>query len=350
VKSADAVIIGAGVIGLSLACELRRRGASVIVLERHQPGREASWAAGGMIAFCEAGQHPGFRSLARTSAEMYPQFVHRLQDESGVNVDFRQQGKIQFLEEEDEAPLEDATLLDEKELHRREPEIEFLGRAVFLPEPTIDPRALLDALIRSALHLGVEIDSGAEVSGLEIDGSRVSGAITTKSRYAGRQIVICAGAWSSALFDVKIRPIKGQMLAVIPQAPLLQHVVQGNGVYVIPRGDGRLIIGSTLEDVGFDKRVDPDAIQQMLQAAAMLVPNIGQARIHESWAGLRPCSVDKLPVLGATGIGGVFVATGHYRDGIMLAPITAEVIAQMMQGEVPSLDISEFSLRRFAGQ
>src|SRR6185369_623882 len=139
-----------------------------------------------MIAFCEAGPHPGFRNLARTSAAMYPQFVDRLQDESGVNVDFRREGKIQFLNEGEALP-EDATLLDEKELRQREPEIEFQGRAVLLPEPTVDPRALLDALVKSALHLGVEIDSGADVSGLEFEGGRVSAAITTKSRYVGNQ-------------------------------------------------------------------------------------------------------------------------------------------------------------------
>jgi glycine oxidase len=346
VKHADALIIGGGVIGLSLACELRRRGMSVIVLERHQPGREASWAAGGMIAYSEAGPNPQFRELARVSAEMYPEFVHRLQDESGVNVDFRSEGKIHFLEEGKAVP-EGGTRLSEAELRQLEPQVEFSGEALLLQESTVDPRALMEALVKGALHLGVEIDSGADVAGLELDGNRVSGAITTKTRYTGQQVVICAGAWSSSLFDLRIRPVKGHMLEVIPQRPL-RHVIHGNGVYIVPRSDGRHVIGSTIEDAGFDKRVNPDVIQRLHQAGAMLVPNLGEGLIHQSWTGLRPCSADKLPVLGATSVEGLFAATGHYRDGIMLAPITARVLAGTMSGEVPSFDITAFLPNRFA--
>jgi glycine oxidase len=318
---------------------------SVIVLERHQPGREASWAAGGMIAFSEAGPHPKFRELAAASAKMYPQFVQQLQDESGVNVDFRTEGKIHFLEDGEEAPG-GGTALSAEELRELEPQVEFSGTAVLLPEPTVDPRALVEALVKAALQLGVEIDSGADVSGLEREGRRVTGAITTKTRYSGRQVVICAGAWSGALYDLRIRPVKGQMVEVIPQHPL-RHIVQGNGVYIVPRTDGRHLIGSTIEDAGFDKRVDTDVVQRLHQAAAMLVPNIGEALIHQSWAGLRPCSPDKLPILGATAVKGLFAATGHYRDGIMLAPITAQLLAESMGKEPLSFDIKEFSPGRF---
>ncbi len=318
----------------------------MIVLERHQPGREASFAAGGMIAFSEAGPHPRFRELARMSAQMYPEFVHRLQDESGVNVDYRSDGKIHFLEEGEE-PFEGGTPLSESELRELEPQVEFSGKALLLRESTVDPRALMEALVKTSLHVGVEIDSGADVSGLELDGNRVTAAITTKTRYTGQQVVICAGAWSSSLFDLKIRPVKGHMLEVIPRRAL-RRVVHGNGVYIIPRSDGRHVIGSTIEDAGFDKRVNPDVIQRLHQAAAVLVPNIGEGLIHQSWTGLRPCSADKLPVLGATSVEALFAATGHYRDGIMLAPITARVLAEMMSGERSSFDITEFSLNRFA--
>jgi glycine oxidase len=164
--------------------------------------------------------------------------------------------------------------------------------------------------------------------------------------------VNCAGAWAGELplAQVPIRPIKGQMLSVVTSKPLLRHVVQGNGVYLIPRGDGRIVIGSTVEDVGFDKRVDPDAIQRLHQAAAVLVPSLGQGRIHETWTGLRPCTDDKLPVMGRTSLEGCFIASGHYRDGILLAPITARLMSQLLNGKQPDIGFDEFSPSRFGSR
>jgi glycine oxidase len=318
------VIIGAGVIGLSLACELRRHGASVIILERHQPGREASWASGGMIAHCEAGPHPLLRALAYASAKLYPAFAHTLQDESGIDLDIRSEGKI----------------------------VEYSGRAVLLPEAHLDPRALLAALIQTALHLGVEIDSGADVQTVELAQGCVHAAVTSKTRYVAKAIVNCAGAWAGSmqLTTLPVRPIKGHMLCLVSQSPVSRHVVHGNGVYVIPRSDGRSIIGSTIEDVGFDKRVVPETIQRLHQAAAILIPQLGEARIHDSWAGLRPCTPDKLPAMGRTAVEGYFAATGHYRDGILLAPITARLMAQLVLNQPLGIDIEEFSPLRFASQ
>jgi glycine oxidase len=349
VKSADIAIIGGGVIGLSLACELRRSGASVMVLERNQPGREASWAAGGMIAYTEVGPNPLFRRLAKLSAEMYAGFVHTLQDESGVNIDLRTEGKILFLDKEDSPAPEEGSPLSDADLQLLEPQLEYRAPAVMLPEVTIDPHALMEALIKSALHLGVDLVSGANVQQIEITNQRASTVVTSKAQYAARVFVNCAGAWAGEVAGVPIpvKPIKGHMLSVVSHRPLLRHVVHGNGVYLIPRGDGRIVMGSTIEDVGFDKRVDTDVIQRMHQAAAILVPEIGQARIHDSWAGLRPCSPDKLPILGKTSLDGYIVATGHYRDGIMLAPITARLISQIISGQQPEIDVSNFSLSRF---
>ena len=345
-KTWDVVIVGGGVIGLSLAVDLRRGGASVMVLERHQPGREASWAAGGMLADREAGAHPLFRAMARVSAAMYPQWVHQLQDESGMHVDLREQGTIRFLDD-DHVPDPPGESLSHDELRKLEPEVTYDAPAMFLEERCVDPRLLTDSLLGTARHLAVDIASGSEVTGLEFECDRVAAAVTTKSRYPAAAVVNCAGAWASQIGPIRVPtiPVKGQMLAVTP--PVVKHVVRGNGVYLIPRGNGRLVIGATLEDAGFDKRVEPEAIQRMHQAAAVLAPNVGQARILEDWAGLRPGTPDKLPIMGATSVSGHYVATGHYRDGILLAPVTAKVMSQVIRGEKPELDLAEFSPDRF---
>jgi glycine oxidase len=345
VKTWDAVIIGGGVIGLSLALELRRCGMSVMVLEKHQPGREASWAAGGMIADAEAGSNAAFRQLAKVSAQMYPAFAHQLHDESGIEIDLRDQGTIRFLDD-DNLPEPPGTPLSAQDLRQLEPELEYAAPASFIAERCVDPRLLIEALVGAARHLGVDIASGSEVIRIETFNGRVTAAVTTKSLYPAGVVVNCAGAWAGEFSPVPIPlvPIKGQMLAIAP-CPI-KHVVRGNGVYLIPRSNGRLVIGATVEDVGFDKRVHPDSIQRMHQAAAILAPSIGQLRILEDWAGLRPRTPDGLPIMSGTTIDRYFVSAGHYRDGIMLAPVSAKLMAQIIRGDLPQLDIREFLLAR----
>lgn len=356
----DAVIIGGGIIGLSLALELRRHGAQVVVLDRHQAGREASWAAAGMIACCDPHNSPAIQPLADASAAMYREFAHVLQDESGTSVDLRFDGAIIFAAQ-DEQPKCPADSLSADDLSRIEPEVPYRARAFRVPEMSVDPRALLSASLKAAKHRGIEVASGAEVVAIDVEQGRAVAARTEKTRFLGGAIVNCAGAWAAHLSPtpLPIRPVKGQMLAVAldphvsdsataQRRPLIRHVIRGPGAYLVPRSDGRIIIGSTLEEAGFDKRVDVETIQRLHHAAANLVPNLGQARILEDWAGLRPATPDALPVLGATTVDRYFVATGHYRDGILLAPITAVLMAQVVRGLPPALDISRFSPARFA--
>jgi glycine/D-amino acid oxidase-like deaminating enzyme len=219
-----------------------------------------------------------------------------------------------------------------------------------LPEFCVDPRLLVGALVKAALHCGVHIASGADVTHLQVEEGRAVAAITTKTRYLAKYIVNCAGAWSGQFSPVSIhtRPIKGQMLALVSERRnLVRRVVRGHGVYVIPRSDGRIVVGSTLEDVGFDKRVNPGTIQRLHQAATVLVPKLGEARILEDWAGLRPCTPDKLPIMGKTSIEGYFVATGHYRDGILLAPINARLMSQLVLGQPLDINLDSCSPARF---
>jgi glycine oxidase len=331
--------------------ELRRSGMTVMLLDRHQPGREASWAAGGMLVDREAGECPLFRAMAKASAEMYPEFVHRLQDESGVEVDLREQGTIRFLDS-DSALFPPGDRLTFEDIRKLDPEITYAAPAVFLAERCVDPRLLTEALLGAAKHVGVDIAAGAEVIAIDVEGGRAVAAATTRSRYPANIFVNCAGAWARQIkvsgidaIEIPTIPAKGQMLAVTPA--VVKHVVRGNGVYLIPRSNGRLVIGATVEDAGFDKRVEPEAIQRLHQGAAMLVPSIGQARILEDWAGLRPATPDKLPIMGATAIENYFTSTGHYRDGILLAPISARVMAQLIRGQKLDFELAEFSLARF---
>jgi glycine/D-amino acid oxidase-like deaminating enzyme len=219
-----------------------------------------------------------------------------------------------------------------------------------LPQFCVDPRLLIEALLKTALRSGVHVAAGSDVTHLQIEEGRAVAAVTTKTRYSAKAMVNCAGAWSgqSSPLPIPTRPIKGQMLALISEKKdLVRHVVYGNGVYVIPRHDGRIVIGSTVEDVGFDKRVEPEVVQQLHQAAAVLFPDLGEALIHDDWAGLRPGTPDKLPIMGRTSVAGYFVATGHYRDGILLAPITARLMSQLILDKQPDIDFAEFSLSRF---
>ncbi len=356
VKTWDVVIIGGGVIGLSLAWRLRHNSASVLLVEKGEPGREATHAAGGMIAHCDPGIPPELTAIAAASARMYPEFVRELQAEAFQSPDLRQQGTIAFFEADESPTCDRARTLSGTELSELEPLITLRGRAYFLPERSIDPQKLGRALEKAARTLGVDFVTGSPVTEVAVLGGRATGVRTAKSFYAGDMVVNCAGAWASQMkpFGMLTRPVKGQMACLVPQpgaqhvSPLIQHVVRTPEVYIIPRSDGRLLLGATLEDAGYDKRVDPETVKRLHQAAAKVAPEIGQMRIHDAWAGLRPGSPDGLPIIGPTSLKGYFAATGHYRDGVLLAPVTALVMIDLLKGRVPDFDLAPFSPQRFA--
>ncbi len=352
-KTWDVAICGGGIIGLSLARELRKHGATVLVVERGEPGREASSAAAGMLASCDIHLPPPIAPLAVASALLYPNFVHELEDESGMHVDYRTHGALAFFPEPPHPPLPPCMRsLSANEVHTLEPCLASTGRSAYLlDEASVDPRALTAASVKAARHRQVDIASGSPVTEIEVVAGRAAAVKTTHARYAAGAIVNCCGAWAGTVPPVTFptRPIKGQMLALIPaRHGLLKHVVRAlPEVYLVPRSDGRVLVGSTLEDVGFDKRVDPDTIQRLHQAAANVLPELGQAKMLESWAGLRPGIVDDLPMLGATRVPGYFAAAGHHRDGILLAPITAQVMTAVTEGKQPEYDLRAFSPARF---
>jgi glycine oxidase len=349
VKSYDAIIIGGGIIGLSLAIELRKQGLLVLVVEKGQPGREASWAAGGMLVGSGAETPPGLQALARASARMYPEFVHELEDESRLKIDLRSEGTLLW------EPAADGRL---QALHplpaplvELEPGLAESGSLpVFVKERSVDPRDLVAAAVAAARHRGVDFSSGDEVLEVTVRDGRAAGVRTNKTSFSAGLVVNCAGAWAGQIAPhvFPTRPVKGQMLCVVmPEKNLLRHVIRTPEVYLIPRSDGRLLIGATVEEAGFDKKTVPETIQTLRHAALGLVPRLADARILEAWAGLRPGTPDSLPILGATATAGYFVATGHFRDGILLAPITAMLMAAVITGTALTHDLSPFSVTRF---
>jgi glycine oxidase len=352
VKVWDVIVIGGGIIGLSLAIELRKRGASMLLVERGEPGREASHAAGGMLADCGGELPAPLQALATASARMYPEFVHELQDESGVNVDLRSNGTLLF------APpghrLEDlpgATPLIAP-LREIEPALESCGcPVVFLKERSVCPRALTLAAVKAAKHRGVDISSGTAVVSVDLSNGFVAGVTTNKTSYRANKVVNCAGAWAGQIapHDFPTRPVKGQMVCfAMPARDLLGHVVRSPEIYLIPRSDGRLLAGATVEEAGFDKRTVPETIQRLERAAVALLPALKAARVLEAWAGLRPGTPDGLPILGETPTRSYYAATGHFRDGILLAPATARVMGQLILEGRCDYDLTPFALERFA--
>ncbi len=344
-KTWDVIVVGGGIIGVSLALSLRKRGASVLVLEKGEPGREASHAAAGMLADHGDEFPPALAPLARASARMYPEFVHQVQDESGIDVDLRDAGTI--LLHDGAAESHGALPAPLAEL---EPALHSAGRsASYLKERSVNPRLLFSAALKAARHREVDISSGAEVTKILVDNGRVHGVQTTKTEYHAKTIVNCAGAWAGQFppITAPTRPVKGQIFSVIG-GPSLRHVVRATEIYLVPRSHGPIVIGATLEDAGYDKQVHPETIQRLLQLATKLVPSLARAQIHEAWTGLRPATADKLPILGETSIAGYYAATGHFRDGILLALITAQIMTELILDGTCSHDLSAFSPRRFS--
>lgn len=341
-KSWDVIIAGGGLVGVCSALELRKRGVTVLVLERGEPGCEASSAAAGMLAPADPDTPAALRAIALEAARIYPEFIDSLQRASGIQVDFRRHGTIILGEQT--APPEYRNL-SAGALRNLEPAIEALDYpAFFIEEETVDPVLLMRAAVRAALLSGVEIRSGITVRQLHWSGSQVE-VVTEGESLAANAAVNCMGSWSGP----PVKPRKGQMMYLQPtKAGLLQHAVRAPGAYLVPRSSGKILVGTTVEDVGFDKSVHNETIGTMHRAAAQYLPELAAAEVIETWAGLRPGSPDDLPLIGATNDPRVFLASGLFRNGILLSPITARVVADLVTGAAPSLDVSPFSPARFA--
>ena len=342
-KSWDAVIIGGGIMGVSLALELGKFMERILVIDRGAPGREASYAAAGMLASEDPELSPALRDFARAGALMYPQFLENLENSGGSHVELSTAGALYC----DAAPGGEA--LDASRLAGMEPGVDFHARqAVFLEENWLDPRQLMAAALQAAERQQIELRANTEAVGIEIQKEQATAVLTSQGKLAAGLVVNCCGAWASEAgpLHIPVRPVKGQMLTVAaPDGVELSHVIRSSDVYLVPRGERRILIGATVEEAGFDKSVEPAAIQRLLRLAAEFIPALAGAAVIDSWAGLRPGTPDDLPILGETSIANYYVSTGHFRNGILLAPITAHVMSRLICGVTPDFDSANFSMK-----
>jgi glycine oxidase len=345
----DICIAGGGIIGLSLALELHRRGMSVTVVERGRPLSEASSAAAGMLAASDPENPATLRPLSDLSLSLYPAFLDRLRELSGIRVPFQTSTTLQSHLIPPSGTLSPESLLEIL------PQLSPGNHPfTFIEEHSLDPRHLAAALLAAVETAPIDLRSNVRVLSAQSREGAVEVHTTAELFHAG-QFINCTGAWathSTLAPALSIAPKKGQMVAVaLPSSLPLNLVVRTHGMYIVPRttgrNAGRAIIGATIEDAGFDKTVHSTDISHLRSLAAALLPSLAEARQLEAWAGLRPSTPDGLPFFGPLpDHRNQFVAAGHYRNGILLAPATAHVMAQVLTGEVTAIDLSAYSPAR----
>ncbi len=365
------VVIGAGVIGLGIAWRLAQAGCVVTVYDRGMAGRGASWAAAGMLA-AAVETEPGEESLLALTLESqrsWPDFAREVEAASGIAVGYRDEGTIVVaLTRDDAEQLHftyrfqtglglDLQWLSGAEARRREPHLRpGIAGAVLSPrDHQVDNRLVADALAVASRRAGALLHEHCRVHQVEIADSGVRAVVTDQGREPADIVVLAAGAWSREIGGIPsavlppVRPIKGQMMALRmdPAAPLLRHVIWLPNGYLVPRDDGRLIIGGTVEERGFDTSLTAGGLLALLEGAWRAVPTIEELSVVETWVGFRPGSRDDAPMLGPSGIEGLVIATGHHRNGILLTPVTAALVsAYVLSGRLPELALP-FSPRRF---
>lgn len=367
-KTYDAIIAGGGIIGGAIAFELAQRKLRVLVIDRQSPGQEASWAAAGMLSPApDSADSIALVPLARASLKIYSEFVAAAESVSGMRAGFRAYGAIEtFFDVGAESKMSamiaqhhglglDTELLHIEDAAVLEPHIsrEIRAAALMRSEAAVDNRAFTGAILRAAELSGAEFRTNSSVEKLAYDEARKCiGVIIGGEKISAKHVVIAAGFASSTIEGIAqyapTIPIRGQMVALQSDTVDLRRVVRSERGYIVPRGNGRCVTGSTIENVGVEKRVTPGGISKILSAAVEMVPAFKDAAIVETWCGLRPDTPDHLPSLGPTDIEGLLIATGHFRNGILLAPITAKLIAEWITCRRTNENWEAFSPMRFA--
>jgi glycine oxidase len=364
----DVVVVGGGVIGCAVARHAALGGLSVCVVERGQPGAEASHAAAGMLSPLAEASHPGpFLDLLLRAREVFPEMADALREETGADVGYNDAGTLYLsLREADDAELEErfawqsaaglpVERLSGDEVRAMEPAVSPSVRSAlrFPGDHQVENRILARALWAAAARAGAGFRLGADAVALLRDGDRVAGVeLSGGERIAARQVVIAGGCWAGHLAGlprpVPVEPVLGQLLALESIPPIFRHVVDSPRCYVVPRSDGRLIVGATVEHAGFRKSVTPAGLRMLIDGAMEVAPSLSSAPVAETWAGLRPGTPDGQPILGRDpDVDGLVYATGHFRNGILLAPLTGQLIGDMLLGRAPSTDLAPFGISRF---
>ena len=355
-QHADVAIAGAGIIGLATALELASDGLRVVVFERGQAMHECSWAAAGMLAARDPESPSALRQLSELSLRLYPEFLATIERLSGQAIPIRTNKTLQG----SHASLPGIDVLSPDAIHAIVPELcPGIATFILLEEQSLDPRDLVRALPEAVKAGGVALIEQNKVIAVRPQSNSVR-IQTTQGEWDAFNFINACGAWASDLTDIPISPRKGQILLVESPEPLTV-TIRTPDVYIVPRDSTRVVIGATVEDIGYDRQADPAAISRLQEAAADLWPPLRNASILESWAGLRPATPDSLPVIGPSdpiddetrisdsrGTAKTWQALGHFRNGIMLAPGTARVLRQMILRQPVEVDSGPFAASRFA--
>jgi glycine oxidase len=365
-RTYDAIIAGGGLIGSAIALELARNELHVALFDSQEPGHEASWASAGILS--PAPENPGMISLVpigKTSLAMYSEFIAQVEELSGIATGYRTKGTVEALfsrhaREELNTIVAlhrglglKAEAISAKEAREMEPALsEEIEAAVLRPEEaSVDNRQLSKSLIEAAKLSGAEIHAGAAVEAIWREGSRCRGVVVQGERISAKHTIVAAGSFSSQIAGAgeyaPVQPAKGQMVSLRCDSAQIERVLWSERIYLVPRNDGRILCGATVEHVGFDKTVTAGGIHSNLDAAIELAPVLARAHVEETWAGLRPDTPDHLPILGPTDLEGLLIATGHFRSGVLLTPITAKLIGEFVAQKTPSVDWEKFSPLRF---
>jgi glycine oxidase len=359
------VILGGGVIGLMTAYFLGKDGASVVVLDKGELGQEASWAGAGILPPGDSAQAKSpFDQLRSLSVGLYPGLAAELFERTGIDTGYRRCGGIEFLESAGDATHDEwhgegirTERLTAAAAHQLEPALgQGLGEALLLPDlaQVRNPR-LLQSLITACQSLkNIELQPGVSAYGLLKDGNRIDAVHTSRGLTEANKYLIATGAWTDGLlrplgWSLPIEPVRGQIALLNPGMTLLSRVLMWGSQYMVPRVEGRILVGSTEEYAGFDKRPTATGIHGLLELAIRLVPDLAAATIEKTWAGLRPGSRDGLPYLGRIGeFDNLFVAAGHFRAGLQLAPGTAVVMKELLLDRPTTIPLDAFDPARHA--
>lgn len=362
----DAAVAGGGVIGASIALELAEAGLKVGLFDAREPGREASWASAGLISPApgSADMIP-FVPMSLASAEIYPEFIWKVEGLAGMNVGYRKEGALDaILEANPEEELSTvmalehgvglkAKALNAEQARQMEPALtEEITAAIFRPdEASLDARVFTEAVLKAGQRKGVDIFAGNGANAIWKEGGRCKGLILENGKAGAKWTVIAAGCYSARIDGAApyapVFPTKGQMIALRCEALEIKRVLWLGHTYLVPRKDGRLLAGSTIERIGFDRDVTAGGVKKILNEAIRMVPGLEKARIEETWAGLRPDSPDHLPIIGPTDVEGLMIATGHFRSGILLAPVTGRMIREWVCTQEVSVNWERLSPMRF---